>query len=161
MWGSGRTHETLEKNVVTLRSKIISSYLADRITIFLLTYSCWTLRWQMIVMGDHTCTPLERLRTHDRPDPIVCISLVSNTSVSLYDDFMLLFFLHVHLCWFDFGYSLDNEGLVPLDLSSRPFIPLSHFIRSRQPTPLLVPSLVLFPAHSYLSALVFFRLIFI
>ena len=32
-----------------------------------------------------------------------------------------------------------------LDLLSRSFIPLSLFIRSRYPTPLVVPSLVLFP----------------
>jgi hypothetical protein len=33
---------------------------------------------------------------------------------------------------------------IPLDLSSRSFIPLPCFIRSRRPTPLLAPSLVLF-----------------
>ena len=34
---------------------------------------------------------------------------------------------------------------IPLDLSSRPFIPLPSFISSHRPTPLLSPSLVLFP----------------
>jgi hypothetical protein len=34
---------------------------------------------------------------------------------------------------------------IPLDLSSRYFIPLSHFIRCRRPTPILTPFLVLFP----------------
>jgi hypothetical protein len=34
---------------------------------------------------------------------------------------------------------------IPLDLSSRPFIPLPRFIRSRRPTPLSAPFLVLFP----------------
>ena len=34
---------------------------------------------------------------------------------------------------------------IPLDLSSRPFIQLPRFIRSRRPPPLLAPSLVLFP----------------
>ena len=34
---------------------------------------------------------------------------------------------------------------IPLDLSSRPFIPLPRFIRSRRATPLLAPSLVLSP----------------
>jgi hypothetical protein len=34
---------------------------------------------------------------------------------------------------------------IPLDLSSRPFIPLPCFIRSRRATPLLVPSLVFSP----------------
>jgi hypothetical protein len=33
---------------------------------------------------------------------------------------------------------------IPLDLSSRPFIPLPRFIRSRRPVPLLVPSLFSF-----------------
>jgi hypothetical protein len=35
-----------------------------------------------------------------------------------------------------------------LDLSSRSFVPLSHFIRSRCPTPLIDPSLVLCPPRS-------------
>jgi len=33
---------------------------------------------------------------------------------------------------------------IPIDLSSRSFIPLPRFIRSRCPTPLLAPSLFLF-----------------
>ena len=37
---------------------------------------------------------------------------------------------------------------IPLDLSSRPCIPLPRFIRSRRPTPLLSPSLVFFPPSS-------------
>jgi hypothetical protein len=37
---------------------------------------------------------------------------------------------------------------IPLDLSSRPFIPLPIFIRSRKPTPLLAPSLVFSPLRS-------------
>jgi hypothetical protein len=37
---------------------------------------------------------------------------------------------------------------IPLDLSSRSFIPFPRFIRSRRPTPLLAPSLVLFPPRS-------------
>ena len=37
---------------------------------------------------------------------------------------------------------------IPLDLSSRSFIPLPRFIRSRRPTPFLAPSLVLFPPCS-------------
>ncbi len=36
---------------------------------------------------------------------------------------------------------------IPLDLSSRSFVPLP-LIRSRRPTPLLAPSLVLFPPRS-------------
>ena len=37
---------------------------------------------------------------------------------------------------------------IPLDLPSRSFIPIPRFIRSRRPTPLLTPSLVLFPPRS-------------
>ena len=37
---------------------------------------------------------------------------------------------------------------ISLDLSSRPFIPLPRFIRSRRPTPLLASSLVFFPPRS-------------
>ena len=37
---------------------------------------------------------------------------------------------------------------IPLDLSSRSFIPLQCFIRSRRPTTLLVPSLVFSPRCS-------------
>ena len=37
---------------------------------------------------------------------------------------------------------------IPLDLSSRPCVPLPRFVRSRRPTPLLTPSLVLFPPCS-------------
>ncbi len=37
---------------------------------------------------------------------------------------------------------------IPLDLSSRPFIPLSCFICRRRPIPLLVPSLVFSPRCS-------------
>ena len=44
--------------------------------------------------------------------------------------------------------SSDIRISIPLDLSSRYFIPLLRFIRSRRPTPVLVPSLVLFPPRS-------------
>jgi hypothetical protein len=37
---------------------------------------------------------------------------------------------------------------IPFDLSSRPFIPLPRFIRSRRQTPLLDPSLVFTPLRS-------------
>ena len=37
---------------------------------------------------------------------------------------------------------------IPIDLSTRPFIPLRHFFNSRRAPPLLTPSLVLFPQHS-------------
>jgi hypothetical protein len=41
---------------------------------------------------------------------------------------------------------------IPLDLSSRSFTPLPRFIRSRRPTPILAPSLVLFPPRSAQAA---------
>ena len=45
----------------------------------------------------------------------------------------------------------DMRISIPLDLLSRSFIPLPRFIRSCRPTPVLVPSLVLFPPSSTLS----------
>jgi hypothetical protein len=45
---------------------------------------------------------------------------------------------------------------IPLDLSSLSFIALPWFIRSRRPTPLLTPSLVLFPPRSAILG-VYFR----
>jgi hypothetical protein len=95
-----------------------------------------------------------------------------DTSDRLYDDFIRLFFLHTHressvltnelpeesdqfrflraACLANLKGSVDlilvkvsdMRISIPLDLSSRSFIPLSRFIRFRSPTPLLVPSLV-------------------
>jgi hypothetical protein len=92
----------------------------------------------------------------------------------LYDDFSRLVFLHAHREASALTNELPEEsdqfrlrraacltnlkgsdGLIlattsvmrmsiPLDLSSRPFIPLPRFIRSRRPVPLLVPSLFSF-----------------
>ena len=42
----------------------------------------------------------------------------------------------------------DMRISIPIDLSSRPFIPLPCFIRSRRATPLLAPSLVFPPRRS-------------
>jgi len=47
-----------------------------------------------------------------------------------------------------FNTSVMRISIPPLDLSSRSFIPLSRFICSRHPTPLLAPSLVLSPPRS-------------
>jgi hypothetical protein len=44
--------------------------------------------------------------------------------------------------------SSDMRISIPFDLSSRSFIPLPCFIRSRRPIPLLASSLVLFPPRS-------------
>ena len=37
---------------------------------------------------------------------------------------------------------------IPIDLSTRPFIPLPRFLNSRRPAPLLNPSLVIFSQQS-------------
>jgi hypothetical protein len=96
----------------------------------------------------------------------------------LYDDFSRLLFLHVHhedsfltneipeesnqfrflrvACYANIKGSVgliltkasDMRISIPLDLSSRSFIPLTCFIRSRRPLPLLVPSLVFTPRRS-------------
>ena len=114
----------------------------------------------------------------NRPDPIAFLPLAVDTSGRLYDDFIRLLFLHAHREASALANELPEEseqlrflraaclanlkgsvGLIlaktsvmrisiPLDLSSRSFIPLSRFIRSRRPTPLLAPSLVLFPPRS-------------
>ena len=86
-------------------------------------------------------------------------------SQHLYNDFTRLLFLHAHREASALANELPEEsdqfrflrkgtvGLImtktsamrisiPLDLSSRPFVPLQRFIRSGRPTPLLAPSLV-------------------
>jgi hypothetical protein len=95
-----------------------------------------------------------------------------DTSGRVYDDFNRLHFLHTHrevstltnelpeeldqfrflrsTCLTDLetsvGFILVKTSVmrmsIPIDLSSRPFIPLPCFIRSRRPIPLLTPSLV-------------------
>jgi hypothetical protein len=114
----------------------------------------------------------------DRPEPIVFIPIEVDTSDSIYDDFLRLLFLHGHREASALANEIPEEtgqfrflraaclpnikgsvGLIlvkpsvmrisiPLDLSSRPFIPLPLFIRSRRPTPLLAPSLVFSPLRS-------------
>ena len=100
----------------------------------------------------------------DRPDPITFMSVTVETSVRIYDDFLRLLFLHAHReespMTNEFPEESDQfrllraaclanlKGSVPLDLSSRSFIPLSRFIRSRRPTPILASSLILFPPRS-------------
>ena len=101
-----------------------------------------------------------------------------DTTGRMYDEFIRLMFLDVHRETSSLDNELTEEsdkfrflhtscfdnlkgvvGLImvkvssmwisiPLDLSSRSFIPTSCFIRSRRPTPLLAPSLVLFPPRS-------------
>ena len=131
----------------------------------------------------------------NRLDPIAFLPLTVDTTVRLYDDFIRLLFLYDHrevssltnelpeesdqfrflraVCFTNLkgsvGLIMTKASVmwisVPLDLSSRPFIPLPRFIRSCRPTPLLVPSLVLYfflhvhyvlPKRNILS--VYFRL---
>ncbi len=72
----------------------------------------------------------------NRPDPIVFLPVAVDTTGRLYDDFSRLLFLYA------------MRISIPLDLSSRPFIPLSRFIGRRRPLPLLDPSLVFTPRCS-------------
>ena len=80
-----------------------------------------------------------------------------DTSGRIYDDFLRLLFLHAHReasalandlpeasGHFRFLHTdcLANRISIPLDLSSRSFIPLPRLIRSRRRTTLLTPSLV-------------------
>ena len=114
-------------------------------------------------------------------DKIAFTPVSVDTSGRVYDDFNRLLFLYVHHEASALANELPEEsdqfrflratclanlkgsvGLImakasamrisiPLDLSSRPFIPLPRFIRSRRPIPsisLLAPSLVLFPPCS-------------
>ena len=114
----------------------------------------------------------------DRPEPIAFMPVVVDTSDRIYDDFLRLLFLHTHretsvldndipeesghfrflraACLADIkgsvGLILAKASAmrisIPLDLSSRSFIPLPHLIRSRRPTTLLAPSLVFSPLCS-------------
>ncbi len=98
-----------------------------------------------------------------------------DTSGRVYDDFSLLLFLHAHreasalaneipeeseqfrflraACYANIkgsvGLILAKSSVmrisIPLDLSSRPFIPLPRFMRPRRAVPLLGPSLVFYP----------------
>ena len=106
------------------------------------------------------------------------MTVTVDSSDRIYDDFRRLLFLHDHREESTLSNELPEEsdqfrflrgdglgnlqgsvGLIltktsvmrisiPLDLSSRPFILLPCFIRSRHPIPLSDPSLVLFPPRS-------------
>ena len=114
----------------------------------------------------------------NRPDPIAFIPLAMDTTGRMYDEFIRLLFLHAHREASALTNELPEEsdqfrflrascfvnlkgvvGLImakasamrisiPLDLSSQTCVPLPRFIRSRRPTPLLAPSLVLLPPRS-------------
>jgi hypothetical protein len=111
----------------------------------------------------------------NRPELIVFIPVAVDTAGRIYEDFSRVLFLHAHREasvlaneipeeseQFNFlhtdsfvnvkgsvGFILATASTmwisIPLDLSSRPFIPLPRFIRSRRVTPLLAPSLVFSP----------------
>ena len=114
----------------------------------------------------------------NHPDPIAFIPLDVDTTGRMYDEFIRLLFLHTHREVSALVNELPEEsdqfrflhvscftnlkgvvGLIlakasamrigiPLDLSSRPCVPPPSFIRSHRPTPILDPSLVLFPPCS-------------
>jgi hypothetical protein len=111
----------------------------------------------------------------NRPDPIAFMSVTVDTSDRVYDDFSRLLFLHAHReasaltneipeesdqfrflresCYANIkgsvglilGKASSMRISIPLDLSSRPFIPPPRFMRSRRTAPLLAPSLVFTP----------------
>jgi hypothetical protein len=114
----------------------------------------------------------------NRPDPIDFLPVVPDTTGRVYDDFSRLLFLHPHREISALANEIPEEsgqfrflraahyanikgsvGLIltkasdmrisiPLDLSSRPFIPLPRFICRRRPLPLLASSLVFTPRRS-------------
>jgi hypothetical protein len=114
----------------------------------------------------------------DRPDPITFMVVAVDTSDRIYDDFLRLLFLHAHREASALANDIPEEsghfrflhaaclanmkgsvGLIlakasamrisiPLDLSSRPFIPPPRLFRSRRSTTLLTPSLVFSPLRS-------------
>ena len=115
---------------------------------------------------------------NNRPDPITFLPVAVDTTGRLYDDFSRLLFLHAHREASALDNEIPEEsdqfrflraaryvnikgsvGLIltkasamrlsiPLDLSSRPFVPLTRFICRRRPLPLLALSLVFTPRCS-------------
>ena len=114
----------------------------------------------------------------DSPDPIVFLSITINTSGYVYEDFVRLLFLHAHREASILAGELPEESeqfrflrasrlsnlkgsvglilakvtvmwvIIPIDLSTRSFIPLPRFLNSRRVSPLLNQSLVLIPQQS-------------
>jgi hypothetical protein len=112
------------------------------------------------------------------PEPIAFMPVAVDKTGRIYEDFSRLLFLNVHreasalanelpeesdqfrfLRAASFANIKGSVGLIlakasamrisiPLDLSSRPFIPLPRFMRSRRVTPLIAPSLVFSPRRS-------------
>jgi len=118
----------------------------------------------------------------DRPDPIVFLPVSVSTSGRVHDDFTRLLFLDAHreasvlagelpeeseqfrfLREVRLANLKDTVGLllaktsvmrvtIPIDLSTRSFIPLPHCFNSRRVPPLLNQSMVLFPQFPQRSA---------
>jgi hypothetical protein len=116
--------------------------------------------------------------THRVPSTIVFLPITLSTSGRVYEDFARLLFLHAHREASILAGELPEEseqfrflrasrlanlkgsvGLIlakasamrvtiPIDLSTRPFIPLPRFLNSRRVPPLLNQSLVLIPQQS-------------
>ncbi len=88
----------------------------------------------------------------NRPDPIVFLPVVVDTTGRLYNDFSRLLFLHTHRK----SSALVVANEIPeesdqfrfLHLSSRSFMSPPWFTRRRHPLPLSVPSLVFTPRCS-------------
>jgi hypothetical protein len=81
----------------------------------------------------------------NRPDhSISFIPVVVDTTGLIYDDFSRLSFLHPNHEESDLVNDIPDQ-FRSFNLSSRSFIPLPCFIRSRLPLPLLAPSLVFTP----------------
>jgi hypothetical protein len=118
----------------------------------------------------------------NRPEPIAFLPVAVDTSGRIYEDFSRLLYVHANreasvlaneipeesdqfrflraACYANIKESVGlilakasaRRISIPLDLSSRPFIPLPCFIRSRRPLPLLAPSLVFPPRRSAKAA---------
>ncbi len=114
----------------------------------------------------------------NRPDPIDFLPAAADSTGRVYDDFSRLLFLHAHgevsapaneipeesgqfrflrAAHYDnikgsvgliLAKASDMRISIPLDLSSRPFIPLPRFICRKRPLPLLASSLVFTPRRS-------------
>jgi hypothetical protein len=114
----------------------------------------------------------------DRPEPIACLPVAVDMSVCIYDDFSRLLFLYVHRevstlvneipeksgqfrflhggclanikgsVWSILAKASVMRISIPLDCHLGLFTPLTRFICSRCPIPLLSPSLVFSPLCS-------------
>ncbi len=83
----------------------------------------------------------------NRPDPIAFMPVTVDTSGCVYNDFSRLLFLHSHREASALSNEIpeESEQFRFLRASSKPFIPLPRFMRSRRTETLLAPSLVFTP----------------